>query len=225
MKQLLIFLCCIACYNIDIAAQSIDISGRYMLDEYYRHIEIKDSNFFYIEDRAEHRPIPDTLAICTWEWVDKNFIKIKSKSPQERALSTMEVTQAVDNSLQDSIEVVFQLPYNNTLLVRILVDYFKSYEFVYTKRNNRIKLPLDTEEITFEIFPDTHIEQTFGKFYGVVAFSNIFKVIYIEKGMNHVNINLPAIDDYFFERYYVVEEFILIKDDCIHWNGQTFKKQ
>lgn len=227
MKKILHILCCILYCNISVLAQNTDITGCYDLFEYPYYIEIKDSNFYYIKFVERNKTIEesDTLAKATWEWVDKNFIKIKSKSPHQVALSSMKVTQYKDNTFYDSIKVIFQMPYQSSLLINLCDNNYRWNKFVYLGKKNSIKLPVDTKELIFDIHPESPIEQAYGKFYGVVTFSNLFDEIKIENGMNLINIDIPAIDDSYFERYYIVDEFVRVKNDCIYWHGDIFKKR
>ena len=189
------------------------------------HIDIVDSNFYYIE-KEYHMPryFTDTLAICKWEWVDKNLIKINSRNPLFTALSSMKVSQAVDNTLHDSIMIVFKMPNSSILRVEIYDNKFKTHVFKYSKTNKGIKLPIGIKGFSFAICNESLLEHNYGKFNGIVSFS-IIDDIEIEKGKNLINVDIPAIDDTYFERYYVIDEFVYIKDNCIYWQGQKFKKR
>jgi hypothetical protein len=114
MKQPFFLFYFLLCWNINLLAQEKNIDGSYY-DEVGFEIKITDNHFYYIEEQKHMRLwYTDTLAICTYEWVDKNFIKINSKSPTEILLPEMKITQSFDSTLHDSITVVFQmvLPFN-----------------------------------------------------------------------------------------------------------------
>ena len=150
-------LCYLLCLNVDLWAQEKDLSGHYFNESGYE-IEIKKDELNFII-RQEHLPVwsNDTLAKCTFEWADKNFIKINSKSPLNTALLSMKVSQAVDSTINDSIIVAFRIPCNETLIIEIGDNNFKYYRYKYKEGNTAIKLPKNIKEIHFCINPESII--------------------------------------------------------------------
>lgn len=212
--------------NISVLAQQKDISGIYYIDKSAWWIEIKDSSFYYIESTA-NTPIyrTDTLAICKWEWTTHEFIKIKSASPLHTALSSMKVNYATKGSNCDSITVSFNLPNSGPLVIEINDDHFRNYSFKYTSKNTNIKLPGDTKYFIFDVSNAVTTQHKYGKNYGIISFSNVFDEINIKNGMNYIKIDIQAIDDAYFDRYFIVDEFVRVKNDCIYWHGDIFKKR
>ena len=197
MKQMFYILCYLLCLNVDLWAQEKDLSGHYFNESGYE-IEIKKDELNFII-RQEHLPVwsNDTLAKCTFEWADKNFIKINSKSPLETALLSMKVSQAVDSTINDSIIVALRIPCNETLII----------------------------EIHFCINPESIMPHSSdGRFYGIVCLDS-YTNIKIEENVNSIIIDLPALNNSFFEQYYVVDEYAKVKNNCIFWKGDVFKKR
>ena len=225
MKQMFYILCYLLCLNANLWAQEKDLSGHYFNESGYE-IEIKKDELNFII-RQEHLPVwsNDTLAKCTFEWADKNFIKINSKSPLETALLSMKVSQAVDRTINDSIVVVFRIPCNETLMIEIGDNNFKYYRYKYKEGNTSIKLPKNIKEIYFCINPESIMPHSAdGRFYGVVCLDSHIN-IKIEENVNSIIIDLPALNNSFFEQYYVVDEYAKVKNNCIFWKGDVFKKR
>ena len=226
MNTLFTVFCILGLGNICALAQQKDISGIYYVDQSACRIEIKDSSFYYIES-STNKPIyrTDTLAICKWEWTTHEFIKIKSASPLHTALSSMKVNYATKGSNCDSITVSFNLPNSGPLVIEIIDDNFRNYSFKYTSKNTDIKLPGDTKYFIFDVSNAVTTQHKYGKNYGIISFSNLFDEIHIENGMNYIKIDIQAIDDAYFDRYFIVDEFVRVKNDCIYWHGDIFKKR
>ena len=51
------------------------------------------------------------------------------------------------------------------------------------------------------------------------------KDLKIEEGTNRIDLNIPAIDNWFFARYHVIDEFVYIKGNKIHWHGKVYEKE
>ena len=227
MKQPFFLFYFLLCWNINLLAQEKNIDGSYY-DEVGFEIKITDNHFYYIEEQKHMRLwYTDTLAICTYEWVDKNFIKINSKSPTEILLPEMKITQSFDSTLHDSITVVFQMPYNgNRLITEVTDDRYKSYKSEYRKGNSSIKLPKNTKKFNFLIYPQEAYWHTVdGRFFGITYYNPPFIDFEIKEDTNLITINIPALDNSFFERYYVVDEFVQVKNNHIYWKGKDFKKR
>ena len=63
-----------------------------------------------------------------------------------------------------------------------------------------------------------------GLFYGIVGF-DLFQEYQMEKNINHISIEIPAMDDSFFEKYYVKGDYAKISKDTITWKGEVFIKK
>lgn len=213
-------MCCI----INISAQNI--SGQYYKENSSYKIVIENSHFYYIE-KEEHMPIwfNDTLAICSYEWIDKNFIKINSKNPFETAISNMTCSVSQDSTFNDSIKVLFEMPCEMPLLIDIYDK--ESYHscFKWIKSNKVVKLPKSICNFHFDISMEFLMPHKIdGRFFGVTCLGP-FGDIKIDDMKNSIKINIPKLNSSFFEKYYVVDEYVKVESNCIYWKGDKFIKK
>ncbi|HPK29423.1 MAG TPA: hypothetical protein PK979_00065 [Bacteroidales bacterium] len=210
---------------ISFCASGQDLSGTYY-SEFGTKIEIRGNELTYIEPHFS-TPVRsnDTLAKCTFEWVDADFIKINSTPPDIIALKGLNITQHSDSTVIDSIKVSFSIPYQRcNLKIQIHTDTFKTFDFVYSQGSRDVMLPNNVRSITFYIAPEHIIPHTTdGLFYGVIGFDP-FQEFEIKENTNTVLIEIPALDDSFFERYYIKDEFARVSNDSIMWKGEVFVK-
>jgi hypothetical protein len=203
-----------------------NLTGIY-INKWGDKIEIKRNRLNYkIADNLE---CPffynDTLAKCVFKWVDDNFIELNSTSPYVIACQGLKVIQSTDSIVTDSIQVSFSIPSQNHLKASITTNAFKTYNLNYSKNSRELMLPKGTKSISFSISPDAYFtpHSIDGLYYGVLLFSSI--EYSIERKTNHINIEIPAIDDTFFERYYVKGDYAKISNDSITWKGIVFVKK
>lgn len=227
MKELNIIISFLLCFNLSIMAQKKDISGHYVHPQYSYSIDIEGDRFIYIEKQNPTIAFysNDTLARCTWEWVDKEFIKIKSESPVIKAFASLNIEQHSDSTCQDSITLIFHIPYDRGVLyIRIYDDKHKIHEFSCYANNNSVKLPIDIKKFSFEIRPKDLLSHTVdGKFYGIMHFDSFTK-FEVKNGMNVIELYIPDMTNSFFEQYYVVDDFVRVKNNRICWKGEVFRK-
>ena len=227
MKHIFYILCCLLCLNVDLWAQKKDISGHYVHSEYGWSIDIENNTFVYALNQHPDAIIyyNDTLAKCTWEWIDKDFILIKSESPTDIALANMKVKQYSDTTFQDSLIINFRIPYDRgKLRIFILDDRFPIHKYMCSPKQYSIKIPKDIKKFSFEIRPEGYFEEGNGKYYGVLLFDSVVD-FEIENGMNIIEFNIPKLTNSFFEQYYIVDEYVRVKNNCIYWRGEVFKKR
>ena len=219
----------IFCFCITLFGQK-DISGTYY-NEYGVSIRIDNNKFTYIFPQT-HSPIysSDTLAECTIERVDNNFIEINSISPLLSLLNGLEMNQKYDKTINDSIKVVFKIPYNlNSLTISIATDlaFQKLFEFDYSKSHNSIMLPKTTTFFLIGFTPQlssirTHYSD--GLSYGIVKIEPLLSCT-VEDGKNIIAIDIPTLVDSFFEKYYIKGEYARISNKMIKWRGELYIKK
>lgn len=205
------------------AGQRKDISGSYF-SKFGEKIEITSSQLVYIIPQG-HMPVwtNDTLAKCTFVWVDDNFIEISSVSPVALGREGLNVSQHQDPSLSDSIKVDFSLPnYTGALSITVYTNTFERFKLNYSETHKELALPSAVKSITFYIEP-AHIRPHTSDclFYGVVGF-NPSQEYKIEEGNNRISIEVPAINDNFFEMYHVKGDYAKVSKDTIRWKGEIF---
>lgn len=213
------------CFSLYAHGQEKDVSGIYYSD-YGTKIEIVGNEFNYIIPQT-HSPIwyNDTLAKCTFKWIDDNLIELNSTPPNIIALKGLKVVQSSDSTINDSIKVSFSFPQlSSNLKISVNTNTFKDFSFTCSKSHREVMIPNNVESISFYIEPERLKPHTSdGLFYGIVGFDS-FQEYQMEKGKNHVLIEIPAIDDSFFERYYIKGCYAKISNGIITWNGDSFKK-
>lgn len=224
-RRILLYLC--ICFSFYAFGQKKDISGTYF-SKFGTKIEIIGNDLNYIIPQIQPPVVwgNDTLAKCTFKWVDTNLIELNSTSPNILVLKGLKVVQFSDSTINDSIKVSFLIPHQRwNLKISVYTNNFKEFNFIYSKNSRDLMLPNNVESITFSIEPERIMPHTSdGQFYGIVAFSS-FQEYQIEKNTNHISIEIPAIDDSFFERYCVTGDYAKISENTITWKGEVFKKK
>ena len=204
-----------------------NISGTYYRKSGSSVIIITQSSFFYVEPQS-HSPLhsTDTLAKCTYKWIGPEFVELNSTLPNILALQGFKVSQSSDSTLNDAIKVSFSIPYHRNLLrINVFTDSFQSFRLDYTKDSKDLLLPVNTESFSFYIEPEYLIPHTpDGHFYGAVGYDS-FQEFEIEKNKNHITIEIPALDDSFFERDFVEGEYAKVSGNTITWKGMVFRKR
>lgn len=224
MKVILLSL--LMCISLLAAGQSKDISGTYF-SKFGEKIEITNNELVYIIPQ-EHLPTwdNDTLARCTFVWVDDNFIEISSVSPVALGREGLSVSQYQDPTLSDSIKVYFSLPnYTRGLNITVYTNTFKRFYLNYSATHKELALPSDVKSITFYIKPDLIRAHTpDGLFYGAVGFDP-FQEYKVEDGNNSISIEIPAINYSFFEMYHIKGDYAKVSKDTITWKGELFVRR
>lgn len=209
--------------TLPIYAQN-NISGTYY-DEYGNFIEI-DKNLMKLI-RKETPGYPGALlAECSLKWIDKQFIELNSTPPIQIAHKGFEMIQFCDSTImKDSVEVSFFLPYHDPLQIVVFTDNtYKSYDLNYSQNNRSIMLPKGTTSISLSISPGKYlpIHSADGLFYGILYLILNYN---LEEKVNHIDLKFPAIDNSFFEMYYVKGEYARVWKDTITWKGIVYKKR
>lgn len=234
MRIYVIIAICFICFNISLIGQN-NITGKYYHEyangKYYEeeYLEIADSVFYYIIDQSQRHVIMyhnDTLAKCTYKNVDDHFIELNSINDCSGILST----QSNIDMPNDSILIKFTMPYDiGDLCIGILTigdaDINDAdIEFMYSEQRQTVTIPNGTTSIIFDIKPE--YLQDFnpnGEYYGRIRFSVVG--FFIEQDVNYVEIEIPFIDNSFFEEYCVKGEYARIEKDTITWKGERYKKK
>jgi hypothetical protein len=200
------------------------ISGIYT-NEAGIQIKIEGNTFIYIIPQS-HSPIytNDTIAKCTFNIIDDQFIEINSIDDYSSILKSMRFIQNKIDKINDSILIKFIIPYNRTKLkIKVYDDYPKLYELEYSERKQAISISNKSKQIAFYIRPESLLDVDFdGQYFGRVSFTSLEYVI--DKNVNYIEIEIPAIDNSFFEKYYIKGEYVRIVNDTIIWKGEVFTK-
>ena len=189
-------------------------------------LSIEQSSFKLImPNAARNGYYSDIMAEGNLKYIDKSFVELNSTSPSYIVGKNIEIKQFRDSTIvKDSLKLTFLFLYSRPLDVYVFTDDFKTYELEYSKHRKDIMLPINTNTITFSVSPRNFIPNTSdGLHRGILVYSSM--EYEIEKGINHVVITISAIDDSFFEKYYVKGEYAKISKDSITWKGEVFIKK
>jgi hypothetical protein len=206
--------------------QKRDISGSYYAAG-QRIIVANDS--LKLEFTGQPSVPSRVLAETTFKWVDKNFIEINSTPPYILLHKRMKIERSMDPTITDSLKLLFYFPnYTNnhyddvSLKVSIFSD--KNYNLTYSENNNNLMVPIPkiSDHIIISIENPIYYGELDGSFYG---FRYVSMVYAIDKNVNNISIEIPAIDNSFFEKYYVKGEYARVFGNKIEWKGEVFVKR
>lgn len=206
-------------------AQNNSITGNYFNESDYCLQIKKDSFKLVVQHTSPLMRSSEIWAEGVLKRINKDFIELNTINiPWEKVQKTIEVIQKRESYIND-IEIKFTIPYNRTdLEITIYDEDFNSYMYIYSKNNNKIKIP-KTESISFYIVPVNLLPHTpQGNFYGIIGFDSMIEY-QIKEGMNNIEFIIPAIDDSFFERYNIVGDYARILNDSIIWKGDIYIKR
>lgn len=222
--------------NFQVYGQSKNLYGRYyeIEDSNLGSVYCIDVNGMQLNFMSSSQPgIPeDTLAICDFKWVDKSFIEVNSiKDPFIEASKSMIIFQTKDSTINnDSIMVIFKIPTQGELVIHLLSD-TSSFDFIrdceYKLEYNQSKQVLfinkNSVKISFTVKQKDVTPSTLtGYLYSILEF--LQAEVVINDNINKIIIEIPAINDEFFERYYIKGEYARVINDKIIWRGVTYKK-
>lgn len=199
--------------------------GKY-LNDIGETIEISRNKLYYIARKTIHLKWweKDTLAICNVKRVGRNVLKVTSipQFPQKPSVDCV-----YEERGDDSIKVNFVMPYNrDDLEITIDVDdYTRRYQ--NTNHTHSLMIPR-CKRFSCSIRPTKWVaEHDTAKTYGHNSYSPFFLPdgqLTIDPGINRVDIEIPELNNYYFAKYFIKDEYILIRDGYLHWKGKIYKK-
>lgn len=189
-------------------------------------IEIKGNQFKFFIPESEHPTyINDTLAACTMNKISADLIEINSVPAYVAGLKGFRVVQYVDSNKTDSVKVTFSIPYTRSNLdVSVFSERFR-LTLSYCKNRKFLFIPKNCKEISILVSPGNNIiPHSFdGSYYGVLFFS--YYEYSIKDHCDSISVEIPAIDDSFFEKYYIKGEYARIVNETIIWKGDKFVRK
>ncbi|MDR2954998.1 MAG: hypothetical protein LBV43_07950 [Prevotella sp.] len=220
-----LFLIILMVFSELLIAQRKDLSGNYYNEsEFCFQIE-KDTFRFIVEDNSPRSRASDIWASGIIKRIDDSFIELNTiNTPLEKVHKSMNIIQKKEG-IGDSLKIKFVLPYTYTKLrMGIYTDEYNIYEFIYSEKNKEIIIPM-AKSVAFTIMPEYLVSHTSeGSFYGIVAFDPLLEYE-IDAGMDCIEFEIPAIDNSFFETYYIKGDYARIMNGNIIWKGEVYKKQ
>lgn len=227
MRKILVFFTACVFYSTVALAQN-DISGTY-IDQYGMTLILDDGHFKLIQPNSAQRGFySDVLAEGVFQRVDKSFVEFNSLgNPAFEATRSIIVTQQTGSAPVDSIKLCFSIPYRKCGL-KIFVDTMNPYKYFtinYSAKNNVLYIPGNVKSFSFSIIPEYVLPHTAaGLFYGVIEFSALEEYRVMENA-TRIDIEIPAVDDAYFEKYYVKGDYVRVTKNSIKWNGDLFVKK
>lgn len=102
------------------------------------------------------------------------------------------------------------------------------YRLTYTNADTVFTLPPEVRNKKLGLFivPEKyfHVEQD-GRFFGRLFYvSDCLREFVIENETDEVTVEIPDINDLFFDTYQVENEYAQVTDDAIMWKGKTWKR-
>ena len=208
--------------------KAININGTYT-DEYGNKIVISGSKFVYIEKApSTHNTWEnDTLAECIIKKISNNILKINSLDIYDTLYKTMEMHYSQTYSKDDSIKVVIECPYaGEDLNISISREgNFPSESYNNSRNCNYIYIPKNTKEIMLYIYPNSTkpIHTIRGQSFGL---QELRFLAYLDDEKGDVIIKIPILNNHFFEKYFIANEYVYIEEKkYIHWKGNIYKKE
>lgn len=222
MKTIIILLFCI---SGSIHSQ-INISGKFC-DDSGIYLYIEDNTFkLIIPNPARNGIYSEIMAEDKFNQINKSFIELNSiVSPYEKVSRSLKIDRRLNDSHIDSLKVEFIIPYTRgNLTIVVYTDKFKTYKLRYSTNQHYLYIPRNVERIAIHIEPiDIEEHSIDGRFFGLVGF-DFLEEFTIESNTNEIIFDIPAIDNSFFETYYVKGEYAQITKDSIIWKGNRYVK-
>ena len=214
-------------YALSIQSFSQGLDGKYD-NVYGEEIVISDGMLYLIEKGSDHSPIwwqQDTLATCVVRKINKSLLEVWSIDPDLR--KTWSIESTYEKREDDSIKVVFTIPYQWNDL-EIVVGTYPDFKDFKNKKHEKFVLIPRSKQYDFEIRPTERVaEHNVGITYGRIRFYSTelsMEQFEIEENVNRIEIKIPKLDDYFFAKYHVYSDYIYVKDNELHWKGNVYKK-
>ncbi len=191
-----------------------------------------------------HPNIHDTIAVCDYEFVNKEFIEIDNHD--EPFFSPLDNLTIEYENAEDSTSLIFDIPNVSTPLTIKAVG-FSNVDFnktaTYTQENIEQHIPViitidrkafSEAKFLFSIKPCDILDIPFKSEYGINNGEVEFKswVIpllpdkrkYNKHLFQKIRITIPYINDDTFTKMLILKEFVRVTDNRLYWRGMIFEK-
>lgn len=226
MKKIILLSFAVSCI-LGLSAQS-QLNGSYLSESGLRITICNDKFYYILEQCGSVAFATDTLAQCTLQQID-DFIELNSENIIETGQRGEFLIQQLDKTIIDSIMVSFVLSCKRDMEIELLpwkhsMPLTTNIYKTSSSEGLLIKLPLEVTSFSYIIRPQNLVLSLYdGVLHSIVSYSPA-KGIAIKEGCNRVSVHLPAIDDAFFDREYIVGEYARMRGDTLTWRGQDFIK-
>lgn len=202
-----------------------DIEGVYV-GQYSDKIEIADAHFFLIDKDSPHFPqySDDTLVVCDVRRITDHIVEISNKQQFEEYEKRIQIS-CIDSENgrpipSDSILVHFNYPYNSVPPLKICI--YTESDTITCNRNHEVCIPVSARSFRCSVSPMWYRSfSVYNTYDGCLSYSS--PIFDVKPSTRKIEVNMPSLDDAFFERYYITSEYLHIKGGSIYWRGEEYK--
>lgn len=205
-------------------------------------ITMSDSAFVVLSYQKDYPTqikwrICDTIAICSWETVSKDIIRIDSKNPYELVRESSSIILKDNTYIDtDSLFISFVLPVETTpveiRLCQLMENNILFEREIHYPKTKTIKVPnritsvfINTKQSLMDKKEPTsflEVEPPYSRPFFLFPFFVLNNVdTYNSK---EIEISIPVMNDAFFERLWIKGEYIQICEKGLLWHGVLFYK-
>jgi len=206
-----------------ITAQNNNVDGIYYNTKNGDEVLINRNNFYFKKYQAN---LPmfhnDTLARCTFEWVDDEFIVLNSSDRFENCNNLAKNTRIVQTYDSTIAEGLIKL----VLTVPTYYYYTDFYISIHSSDSSYIAASSDSlvlnhfERFSFVLHTDI-LSHNQLLVYGPQIYSS--PEYSVNPECNSIKIQIPY-EEYFryFESYYVKDQYAQVRGNTVYWNGDMY---
>ncbi len=203
-----------------------NIDGIYVEKDFGDTIEISNGTFYLKKFNNNHLSLyySNTLAICDIKRLDNHIIEISNQqlfNKYEEDVNVSFLNDERDSTINDSILVKFDIPYNHT--IPLLISIYTESETITCGNARETYIPASTKTIQCLVRPLWYTSTTIYNTYdGCLYYTS--PTLEIKHPCKRIDISMHSLDNTAFERYYIVSEYIYIKRNCLYWRGECYKR-
>ena len=227
-----IYICVFAHFSFFAFGQK-DLSGTYLNESQSRAIIITNDSLRLIAPASlTQRTLEWTFTEATFKWVADNFIEINSTPPFVLAMEGLRVEELMNPTIDtDSLMFSFCFPnYEGQLDISVYdIGFIIDFDFKYSDKNK--ELVLNKPNFRFPqtlVISITNPTGGAGELSGLCRGFTHFTIVSdvrINENVNHILIEVPAVNDAFFALYYIRGEYAKISGNTITWKGEIFRRE
>ena len=163
----------------------------------------------------------DTIAVCKVERLAESLLRVSSFYTTDDMEKDVIVDFNYESNKSDSIQIKFDIPFDlYDLDIAVFGEGIKECK---RKSNNIFLISRKERFFNFCIAPKDYLPHSIeGSFYGLLYYMS--SGIDLKEDTDSVYITIPFINNAFFQRYYIKEDYIYIEGDMLHWKGKVYNK-
>ncbi len=193
-------------------------------------IEIAGNTLIYIEEKYWEIYNPhqiDTMAVCSFERVDDEFIVLNSVSDYDEVINGIRIVQSHNDSVAaDSVRVHFAIGKADCEWSvgddGIKINTHNS-DSLYFSHKRKFVIPKNFERFDFIIYPRIWSHRFMGLDFNLRFLQS--PIYMLEEGCNDVEIHIPYRAFHNYSNMYNVQgEYARIHKDTLYWKDMMFVK-